>query len=536
MLEQIIDIIRINIFTQLRTDNSFINLFFSSLLLTVVGFVIKKINKLNVNKINIINSKDWIKSFFYKKNIVVFEGKRTSISHHYIGTIVTSTFTDRFKAVWNEIITNIENNVSINEITEMTGELDKDDKENDMNLFIVSQKKSFIYNKELDIRAFATILNDDALRGNNNEDQKSVSYANKTDIIIIELYSYKTSLNDIMKHVDEITEKYINSIMVTRKNKNFIYTIARTKYEENTYECWNEHAFESTRRFDNIFFSGKDEIINKLDFFLNNKEWYYDMGIPYSLGIGLYGPPGTGKTSLIKCIANMTKRHIVVISLKMLKTRNKLNEFFFENRYNKHNKKYSIDFNNKIIVFEDIDCIGEIVRKRQKKQDLLLGETNNNGNDNDNNNGNGNGNNGNNGNIKNILNDPLLEFKKDTKKMLSTVNDDELVTLDDILNLWDGIQETPGRIMIISSNHYDDLDPALIRPGRIDITLEMKNATHEVIKQMYEKYYKRFINKEQLGKIKSEFYSPAEIINLYILYKNEPKRFMERMMENKKIS
>ena len=183
MLEQIIDIIRINIFTQLRTDNSFINLFFSSLLLTVVGFLIKKINKLNVNKINIINSKDWIKSFFYKKNIVVFEGKRTSISHHYTGTIVTSTFTDRFKAVWNEIITNIEKNESINEITEMTGQLDKDDKENDINLFIVSQKKSFIYNKELDIRAFATILNEDALRGNNNEDQKSVSYANKTDII-----------------------------------------------------------------------------------------------------------------------------------------------------------------------------------------------------------------------------------------------------------------------------------------------------------------------------------------------------------------
>jgi len=517
------DIIRMNIYTQLGSDNSFINLFFSSMILTIFGFFIKKINKLKINNFNFYNIKDKIKSFFYKKNKIFLEGKRITISHHFCGTHVTSTFTERFKAVWNEIITNIENNDSINEISEMVGELDKDDKENDMNLFIVSQHKSFIYNKELDIRAIATVLNTDSLR-NNNEDEKSTTYSNKTDIIIIELYSYKTSLINIMNHVENVTEKYMNSIMVTRKNKNFIYTIAKTKYEENTYECWNEHAFESTRTFNNIFFSGKDEIINKLDFFLNNKEWYYDMGIPYSLGIGLYGPPGTGKTSLIKCIANMTKRHIVVISLKMLKTRNKLNEFFFENRYNKNNKKYSIDFNNKIIVFEDIDCIGEIVRKRQKKQDLLLAETNNN------NNGN------NNDNIKNILNDPLIEFKKDSKKMLSTVNDDELVTLDDILNLWDGIQETPGRIMIISSNHYEDLDPALIRPGRIDITLEMKNATHEVIKQMYEKYYKRFINKEQLGKIKSEFYSPAEIINLYILYKNEPKRFMDRMMENKKIS
>jgi len=44
---------------------------------------------------------------------------------------------------------------------------------------------------------------------------------------------------------------------------------------------------------------------------------------------------------------------------------------------------------------------------------------------------------------------------------------------DDILNAWDGIIETPGRILIISSNHYEKLDPALVRPGRIDITLEL---------------------------------------------------------------
>jgi len=520
MLEQIMDIIRINIFSQLRTDNSFINLFFSSLILTIFGFIIKKINRLQINNFNFYNIRDRIKSFFYKKNKIFLEGKRTTISHHFCGTTVTSTFTERFKAVWNEIITNIENNDSINEISEMVGELDKDDKENNMNLFIVSQHKSFIYNKELNIRAIATVLNTDSLR-NNNEEEKSTPYANKTDIIIIQLYSYKTSLIDIMNHVENITEKYMNSIMVTRKHKKFIYTIAKTKYEENSYECWNEHAFESTRSFNNIFFCGKDEIINKLEFFLNNISWYYDMGIPYSLGIGLYGPPGTGKTSLIKCIANMTKRHIVVISLKMLKTRNKLNEFFFENRYNKNNKKYSIDFSNKIIVFEDIDCIGEIVRKRQQSKHFLSAKNDDLYPDAD-------------SNINNNI-DTLSKIKKDNKNMIPPLNEEDLVTLDDILNLWDGIQETPGRIMIISSNHYEDLDPALIRPGRIDITLEMKNATHEVIKQMYEKYYKRFINKDQLNKIKSEFYSPAEIINLYILYKDEPKRFMERMLENRKV-
>jgi SpoVK/Ycf46/Vps4 family AAA+-type ATPase len=36
----------------------------------------------------------------------------------------------------------------------------------------------------------------------------------------------------------------------------------------------------------------------------------------------VWGPPGTGKTSFIKALANYTKRHIVTISLKMIKTKN----------------------------------------------------------------------------------------------------------------------------------------------------------------------------------------------------------------------
>jgi SpoVK/Ycf46/Vps4 family AAA+-type ATPase len=111
---------------------------------------------------------------------------------------------------------------------------------------------------------------------------------------------------------------------------------------------------------------------------------------------------------------------------------------------------------------------------------------------------------------------------------------DDPITLDDILNIWDGIQETPGRIMIISSNHYDKLDPALVRPGRIDITLEMKNASHDIIAQMFQKYYNKPINKTLLKTINNDFYSPAEIINFYLLHKNDSKKFMERLLANKK--
>jgi hypothetical protein len=52
---------------------------------------------------------------------------------------------------------------------------------------------------------------------------------------------------------------------------------------------------------------------------------------------------------------------------------------------------------------------------------------------------------------------------------------------------------------------------------------------------MYKKYYNSIIDETRLKKIKNKFYSPAEIINCYIMNKDSPKEFITRLMKNEKI-
>ena len=123
--------------------------------------------------------------------------------------------------------------------------------------------------------------------------------------------------------------------------------------------------------------------------------------------------------------------------------------------------------------------------------------------------------------------------KKHLQQVGPNVSDEEPITLDDILNLWDGIRETPGRIMILSSNHYADLDPALRRPGRIDITLELSYASRQVITDMYHHLFKPLkIADDELELIQDKFYSPAEIINIYMNEEQDSDRVIKRLQMN----
>jgi len=517
------------LFDKFKTGDPITDTITTTILLTVITYLLQFINNFISNNVSF----DYIFScnifdLFYKKNIVEYDGKISLTTNRYDSRLnQTSTFSDRFKALWKHIIENIGDNNTVRIIKEYSFANPSKNNKRDLGIYMVIQKEKFLISKEYEIYACTSVNSEHEDTDNNNKDNKK-NTSNKIEKISIQLFSYKSSVKTIKEFVDKITQNYLSVIQESRLHKRFIYTLTKTTCEDNSCELWNETLFSSTRTFKNLSFSGKINFIQELDFFLQNKKWYFDKGIPYSLGIGMYGPPGTGKTSLIKAIGNYTDRHIIVISLKLIKTKKQLDSIFFEDRYNWDNDKGSLTFDKKIIVFEDIDCMGDIVLNREKvkkKSDRGIG-------------------------TKLNIDQLTTTSKINVGDLLETIaatatekvcelpklpTDEEPITLDDILNLWDGIRETPGRIMIISSNHYHDLDPALIRPGRIDLTLELSYVSYDIIKEIYNHLFNETIDENILKNITEYFYSPAEIINIYMNEGRDKNRFVDRLSKNQHV-
>ena len=513
------NMINMIIFDKIKTGKPIIDAIITTIFLTIFTYFFQFINKNILFYIETVKNKHYdIKCWFYNKHIVEYEGKLYVGTNYYDNSLQqTNSFSNNFKALCYYIIENMNNNDSVTHIKEFSflNIFNNSSKKNNKNFgtYMVIQKQNFLVSKEHEIYAYTLISS------HNSEDSKeNKKKTYKIENIIIQIYSYKSNINIIKQFVEDITNDYLNSIDEIRDNKKFIYTLTKTNYDESRYEMWDENMFLTTRHFNNIFFENKEQILNKINFFINNKDWYFEKGIPYSLGIGMHGPPGTGKTSLIKAIANYTNRHIIVISLKLIKTKQQLESIFFEERYNSDNIKSSVGFNKKIIVFEDIDCIGDIVMNREKQpqrnKELIKNE--------------------NEQTIVGTLLETIINNEKQTDlpKLLSEY---EPITLDDILNLWDGIRETPGRIMIISSNRYYELDPALIRPGRIDITLNLSYVTHKIIQEMYNHLFNEYIEMEKLKDIQENFYTPAEIINIYMNEDRNKSKFINRLCKNEHV-
>lgn len=101
------------------------------------------------------------------------------------------------------------------------------------------------------------------------------------------------------------------------------------------------------------------------------------------------------------------------------------------------------------------------------------------------------------------------------------------VTFSGLLNTLDGVASSEERLVFMTTNHLDRLDPALIRPGRVDVKQEIGLASKSQLRKMYRRFYpdqtsaraEDFADKvEELGQRKSI----AQIQGHFMLFKNDP--------------
>ncbi|WVW82092.1 hypothetical protein I302_104097 [Kwoniella bestiolae CBS 10118] len=86
------------------------------------------------------------------------------------------------------------------------------------------------------------------------------------------------------------------------------------------------------------------------------------------------------------------------------------------------------------------------------------------------------------------------------------------VTFSGLLNALDGVASSEERIIFMTTNHYERLDPALIRPGRVDIHELLDDAAGEQAKRLFIKFYGNSTtvnpNGEEKGRILREGETP----------------------------
>lgn len=204
------------------------------------------------------------------------------------------------------------------------------------------------------------------------------------------------------------------------------------------------------KTFESLFLPQKSDLLELLRHFTEKTGKFAVPGYPHKLGLLLHGPPGTGKTSLIKAIAHLTKRHIVSIPLKRIHTNQELMELMFGCSFACRGRDLPMDLSLDQIVFvmEDVDATSDLVRRRDKD----IGD------------------------------------HSGISPPCANAEDDQL-DLAGILNVMDGVVDSPGRILIMTTNHVDCLDPALIRPGRVNMTLCLDNIRWSEALQMIGHYF-----------------------------------------------
>jgi len=170
----------------------------------------------------------------------------------------------------------------------------------------------------------------------------------------------------------------------------------------------------------------KERIVADIRDFLASEKWYYDRGIPYRRGYLLHGPPGTGKSSFIQALAGELDYDIAILNLSERGlTDDRLNHLL------------TVIPPRTFVLLEDVDA-AFANRRLQSDADGYRGAN---------------------------------------------------VTFSGLLNALDGVGSAEERIAFLTTNHADQLDEALVRPGRVDMAVLLARATRHQVERLWDRFY-----------------------------------------------
>jgi chaperone BCS1 len=184
----------------------------------------------------------------------------------------------------------------------------------------------------------------------------------------------------------------------------------------------------------------KERLLQDVARFKASKRRYAQLGVPYHRGYLLYGPPGTGKTSLVSALAAKFNMSIYAINL---------------NDFNDRTLGSAIKDipPNSVLLFEDIDCMKS--GKTRLPADSWAKD----------------------------------QAPKDSRERKEDPLDRLGVTLSGLLNVLDGFYAPENVLFVMTTNHIETMDKALLRPGRIDYRLYLGKASDKQKIQLYCRFF-----------------------------------------------
>ncbi|KAF4811030.1 putative mitochondrial chaperone BCS1-B [Colletotrichum tropicale] len=321
-------------------------------------------------------------------------------------------------------------------------------------------------------------------RDKDNQQPNSLSNMKREEI---SLWCFGYSPAILKDLLDEAHKEYLRM----DDNKTMIY---RANLQPRSEPTWQRCMARDPRHFSTIVTRPglKESIIDDITDYLSpeTRMWYTDCGIPWRRGYLFAGPPGTGKSSFSFALAGHFKLRIYTVSLSSSNASE-------ENLASLFTQLPQVC----IVLFEDIDAAGLTSTR-----------------------------------------DPAAEKsgrKSSGKGKLS---------LSGLLNLLDGVASQEGRILIMSTNHVENLDKALIRPGRVDMTVHFTSADTQITAAIFRTVFASLdktakedrlihggrnpreasariqeLSEQFAAKIPSGEFSPAEVQGYLIKHKRQPE-------------